>query len=426
MSRAQNQTMLDFERTLLATMMLRPADCWRVDVQPEHCVSEQHGEVLAAIRTLSQDSKATDPISVCDYFESLGKRALGSLVMGMCNVPTTAVPESYAHRVTSGWRQRRARDIGAALVSSSDPGAVDSAIAELMNLHATEQKHEFTAKEAARAALEELNAVHAAGGKLPGITTGLLDIDDKLGGFHAGDLIVVGGRAAMGKTAFLLGVARAAAKDKNPVGMISGEQPVEQVAQRLVAAASNLPAKTFRNAKFDDAGWGKVFGGFEEISSLPIWFLDRSAPTLAEIVRVARRWKHQHGIKALYVDYLQRIIGEGERKFEQVGNVARGLKNLARDLGIPVIVLAQVSRSVEGRSDHIPRMGDLSDSSEIEKEADQVLMLYREGYYSEGANQGIAKVIVEKNRHGPTGTVDVSWRGETMTFGNLSHAESWE
>jgi len=424
MSRAQNQTALDFERSLLATMMLRPADCWRVDVQTEHFVSEQNGEILEAIRSLSQDSKPVDPVSVCDYFEGIGKRQLGTLALNAANAPTTSQPDAYSHRIITGWRQRRARDIGAALVSSSDPGAVDSAIADLMSLHATEQKHEFSAKEAARSAMTELNRVHEAGGKLPGITTGLEAIDDKLGGFHAGDLIVVGGRAAMGKTAFLLGVARAAAKAGNPVGMISGEQPVEQVAQRMVAAASNLPAKTFRTAQFDDAGWGRVFGGFEEVSNLPMWFLDRSAPTLAEVVRVARRWKHQHGIRALYVDYLQRIIGDGERKFEQVGNVARGLKNLARDLGIPVIVLAQVSRAVESRSSQVPRMGDLSDSSEIEKEADQVLMLYRDGYYDEKADQGVARVIVEKNRHGPTGNAEVAWRGETMTFANL--ADVWD
>lgn len=421
MTRKPSETTLDFERTLLATMMLRPADCWRVNALPEHFLSEQHGEILAAIRTLSADSQPADAVSVCDYFERAGKRALGALALSIAgDTMTTVVPEAYGQRIMQAWRQRKAKEIGVALVESSDPKAVDTAIASLMALHSTEQKHEFSAKEAARTALTELNRVTEAGGKLPGVTTGLADVDDKLGGLHPGDLIVIGGRAAMGKTAFVLGMARTAAAAGNPVGIISGEQPVEQVAQRMVSAASRVDAKAFRTAQFDEAQWSRVFGGFEHVSGLPMWFLDRSAPSLAEVVRVARRWKHQHGIKALYVDYLQRIVGEGERKFEQVGFVARGLKNLARDLEIPVIVLAQVSRAVETRSSQVPRMGDLSDSSEIEKEADQILMLYREGYYRDEAPQGVARVIVEKNRHGPTGFIDVAWHGGTMTFHDLA------
>jgi replicative DNA helicase len=220
-------------------------------------------------------------------------------------------------------------------------------------------------------------------------------------------------------------MARAAAHAGNPVGIISGEQPVEQVTLRNFSAESHIDAKKFRNAGFDEAEWGKLFGAVETTSNLPMWFLDRSAPSLAEVVRVARRWKHKHGIKALYVDYLQRIAGEGERKHEQVGFVARGLKNLARDLDIPIVVLAQVSRAVEGRASQVPRMGDLSDSSEIEKEADQVIMLFRPGYYDIDAPQNVARVIVEKNRHGPTGYVDVSWHGGTMTFGDYSTI-GWE
>jgi replicative DNA helicase len=337
----------------------------------------------------------------------------------------TPVPEVFAHRVMTAWRQRKAREIGMALVESVHENAVDQAITDLMNLHAVEQNHEFDAKQASRAAYAEIIAIQQSGGKLPGITTGLKDVDDKLGGLHAGDLIVVGGRAAMGKTAFVLGMARAAALDENPVGMISGEQPVEQVTLRNFAAIGRVDARKFRTANFAEEDWPKITNAVATASSLPMWFLDRSAPTMAEVARVARRWKHKHGIKALYIDYLQRIVGEGERKFEQVGFVARSLKNLARELDVPVVVLAQVSREVEKRANQAPRMGDLSDSSEIEKEADQIMMLYRPGYYDQSAPQHEARVIVEKNRHGPTGYIDVHWNGAFMTFGNLAD-EAWE
>lgn len=414
-------TIPQFERTLLATMMLRPADCWRVDVLPQHFLVENHGEILGKLRELSADSQPVDPVSVCDAFQREGRKALANLAMAIgSDAPTTAVPDAYAGRIIAAWRQREAASIGRELTQSTDPTIVDSAIARLMALHATETQHEFSAKEAARLAAAKLDEIHRSGGKLPGVTTGLADLDDKLGGFHPGDLIVIGGRAAMGKTAFMLGVARAGAKAGNPVGLISGEQPVDQVSMRIASAESRMSAKRFRSADFEEDEWVRVFAGISDMAGLPLWILDRSSPTLAEVARVARRWVHQHGIKALYVDYLQRIVGEGERKFEQVGFVAKGLKNLARDLNIPVIVLAQVSRAVETRTVQKPRLSDLSDSSEIEKEADQVLMLYRPGYYDNSANQGVAEVIVEKNRHGPTGFVEVAWMGETMTFADLA------
>lgn len=422
MSRQKDQSIIETERSLLATLMLRPGDCHKVDIKAEHFHLEHHADLFNNITALASESKPFDPVSLNEHFERRGVMSLANLALDIAsNALVTAVPQAFAFRVVAAWRTRKAREIGMALVDSTDDKAVDAAIASLMNLHAIEQNHEWDAKQAATAAFQALSEIHEAGGKLPGVTTGLAEVDDKLGGLHKGDMVVVGGRAAMGKTAFLMGLARAAAHAGNPVGVISGEQPVEQVTLRTFSAESNIEAKKFRNAGFDEVEWSKLFGAVETASRLPMWFLDRSAPTLAEVVRVARRWKHKHGIKALYVDYLQRIGGEGERKHEQVGFVARGLKNLARDLDIPVIVLAQVSRAVEGRSSQVPRMGDLSDSSEIEKEADQVLMLFRPGYYDESAPQNSARIIVEKNRHGPTGYVDVSWNGGTMTFGDYNN-----
>lgn len=422
MTRAINETLLDYERGLLATMMLRPADCWRVDVQPIHLLSEQHGEILFAIRSLSADSQPVDPVTVADHFEQAGKRDLSSLALKVSDALTTAMPEAYSHRIVTAWRERMASDIGAALQSASI--TTDDAIAKLMALHASEQKHEFTAKEAAREALAELSKIHEAGGKLVGVPTGLNDIDDLLGGLHAGDLIVVGARAAMGKTSLLINMAQHAASRDFPVGVISGEQPAGQIVTRMVSAAAHLPAKTFRTAKFEEHQWTGVYDGFRKVATLPMWILDRSGPSLAEVVRVTRRWVHQHGIKALFVDYAQRIVGEGQRRHEQVGNVVRGLKNLARDLNIPVILLSQVSREAEKGSGGIPGLADLSDTSELEKEADQVLIIYREGYYDENADQGTAIIFVAKNRHGATGKKTVQWSPETMQFHDLYRVES--
>ena len=423
MKKSNDSTILEIERALLATLMLRPGDCHRVDISPEHFASEQHADILATIRALTGEAKPADPLSVSDYLEQQGRRSLGVLAVSIANESlTTAVPEAFAHRVLTAWRQRKSREIGMTLVEATDEKAVDHAIAALMNLHAIEQNHEWDAKQATRQAWQEIVAIDAAGGKLPGVTTGLADLDEKLGGLHNGDFIVIGGRAAMGKTAFLIGLARSAALAGNPVGIISGEQPVNQVSLRMLSSAARVDARKFRTAQFAEEEWPRITNAVATNAELPMWFLDRSAPSAAEMVRVARRWKHKYGIKALYVDYLQRIVGDGERKYEQVGMVAKTMKNLARDLEIPVVALAQVSRDVEKGSakPRPPRMGDLSDSSEIEKEADQVLMLYREGYYSADAPQNEARVIVEKNRHGPTGYIDVSWSGAFMEFSNLT------
>jgi replicative DNA helicase len=150
-----------------------------------------------------------------------------------------------------------------------------------------------------------------------------------------------------------------------------------------------------------------------------VFLYDESAPSLNDVIRIARKWKHQHGIKALYVDYLQRISASGERRQEEVARVARGLKNLARSLNIPVIALAQVNRASEQASDKRPTMASLSDSSEIEKEADQVILIYREGYYNPEADQGIAELLIVKNRHGATGRARVAWVAEQMRFADL-------
>jgi replicative DNA helicase len=233
----------------------------------------------------------------------------------------------------------------------------------------------------------------------------------------------------MGKTAFMLSNAMAAASAGNAIGIISGEQPVQQLAMRLLSQRSRIEATRLRSGRVDDDEWPRVTGGLTEMQELPIWVYDRSAPSLSELCRIARKWKHQHGIKAIYVDYLQRLQADKDRenKSERVGDITKGLKSLARDLDISVIALAQVKREVEGRTNKRPRMADLSDSGDIEKEADEVLLLYRdEVYNADTPDKGIAEVLIDKNRHGPATFIKCAFHGPTMTFSNLvSPRESW-
>lgn len=228
----------------------------------------------------------------------------------------------------------------------------------------------------------------------------------------------------MGKTAFLGGLTEAAANDNRRPGVISAEQPAVQMALRRLSMVSSVPASSLRSGQFEDEDWTKLQAGMSKALGRDMWIYDRSAVTLDELVGIARKWKHTHDIGILFIDYAQRIKVPGCRdRIQEVSDVAIGLKNLARDLNIPVVALAQVKAAVETRPDKRPNAGDLANSDELTREADQILMLYRdEAYNLESQHKGIAEILIEKNRHGPTGFKKVAFLQETMRFADLGRA----
>nr|WP_258009718.1 DnaB-like helicase C-terminal domain-containing protein [Stenotrophomonas maltophilia] len=270
-------------------------------------------------------------------------------------------------------------------------------------------------------AWREVARNHASGGTLPGIPTGLNALNDILGGWHPGDLTIIGGRPAMGKTAFLGGLIEAAADAKWRPGVISAEQPAVQLALRRLSAVSQVSATQLRTGNLEDEDWSLLQAGMAKALDRDMWIYDRSAVTLDELVGIARKWKHTHGIGCLFIDYAQRITVPRADRTTEVSQVARGMKNLARDLDIPVISLAQVVKAVDQRQgDKRPNAGDLANSDELTREADQILMLYRDEVYNrETQDRGIAEILIEKNRHGPTGFKKVAFLSETMRFADL-------
>ena len=236
------------------------------------------------------------------------------------------------------------------------------------------------------------------------------------GGFHDTDLIVVGARPAMGKTALLLNFMLNADVSS---GFISTEQSSMQVGLRLMCIQGGVNGSKLRSGNFNENDWSAVNSSMAYLSQKNIFIDEETRPTIAEVSRQARRWKQQYGIKALWVDYIQRIEGTDSRapKVERVEEVVKGLKSLARELELPVVALSQVNRNVDARTDKRPSMGDLSDSSAIEKEADQVIMLYRDEVYNDKTDSpGVAELIIEKNRHGPTNYIRLGWTGENFRF----------
>lgn len=363
-----------------------------------------------------------EPADAVTLMDALPEDAVA--IMDMAATATTGGSATvYAGLVRDNWRMREAAGIGQRLLAGArgrDPESVDRAIAELMALNAEVTEHEFTGKQILQMAVRITEQAYSSGGALPGITTGLRELDEILGGWHDSDLTIIGGRPAMGKTSFMLGLAEAAAGAGARVGIFSAEQPAEQIGIRRASLASRVSATAIRSGAIHEEEWGRIAAGIAAVRDREMLIYDRSAVTLDELIGVARKWKHAHGIQILFVDYAQRITVPGADRITEVAQVARGLKNLARDLQIPVISLAQVVKGVDSRPDKRPNAGDLANSDELTREADQILMLYRDDVYNrESQDRGIAEILIEKNRHGPTGYKRVRFVGETMAFEDL-------
>lgn len=416
------------EQSVLGALMLAPEAMHAVTdlLTGEMFTRADHRTIYYQLGDMLAAGMPIDAVTVAEEMERAHhpRHISGYLIELASGTPSAANVRAYAQIVRDAWTVRQLQDVGRRILAcGGDAGvAVDEAIADLMRLSHTSQRHEYSLRDSMSMAYAAMKQAQALEGKIPGITTGLAKLDEILGGWHKSDLIVVGSRPAMGKTSLLLNFSNAA--EHYAHGIISAEQPAEQIGARVMSLGSGIAATKMRSGQIHDDDIGALRFAIERMVNRKVFIYDRSAPTIGELCRIARKWHHQHGIKALLVDYIQRIEGgSGDRKHERVGDVARQLKNLARDLNIPVIALGQVARDVEKREDKRPHMGDLSDSSEIEKEADQIIMLYRDEVYDpDSTHKGTAELLIEKNRHGPTGFVRCAWMAETMRFANLGHA----
>ena len=264
-------------------------------------------------------------------------------------------------------------------------------------------------------------------GSVTGITTGFVDLDEKLSGFQRSDLIILAARPAMGKTALALNLARHAAMEgKVTVGVFSLEMPRGQLATRMLCAEKEIEASRVRSGHLRrDVEWPKLADAVEALHQAPIHIDDTPGLTVTQLRSKARRLKSEYkDLGLIVVDYLQLMQGAGgprESREQAISGISRGLKGLAKELNISVLALAQLNRGVELRPDKRPMMADLRESGAIEQDADLVLFIYRDEYYKkeESEKKGVAEVIIGKNRHGPTGSVELAFKGEFLRFDNL-------
>ena len=275
-------------------------------------------------------------------------------------------------------------------------------------------------------ALEKIEKASKMSGTVTGIPTGFIDLDYRTAGLQPSDLILVAARPSMGKTAFVLNIAQYVAfHEAKSVAIFSLEMSKEQLVNRLFSLESRVDAQALRTGNLSDADWEKLVEGAGIIGDSKLIIDDTPGISISELRSKCRKYKLEQGLDIIIIDYLQLMTGSGrgtESRQQEISDISRSLKALARELNVPVVALSQLSRAVEQRPDHRPMMSDLRESGAIEQDADVVMFIYRDDYYNKDTElKGISEIIIAKQRNGPIGTVNLAWLPEYTKFANLEH-----
>lgn len=409
-------------------------------VKPEDFFLEQNREIFEAIYTMFNYSQTIDPITVLDKLKELGTYHDNSkdYIMQLLEItPTAANAGRYANIVRE---KAMLRALGQASSDISEmvynqmgtPSEIlESAEKKIYALrngeHGDSLEHIGTTL---HKVFDRLNELSQSDSAIPGLSTGLRDLDTRINGLNKSDLLLIAARPAMGKSAFSLNLALNVAKKYNKtVAIFNLEMSREQLAMRLLAAESYVDSKKMATGHLTDEEWTKICMGSSALSQTDIRIDDNPSITVAEMNAKCRRLDN---LGLVVIDYLQLMQGSGYGKGNDgnrvaiVGEISRSLKIMAKELNVPVICLSQLSRAVESRTDKRPIMSDLRESGAIEQDADAILFLYRDEYYNPNTeDQGVAECIVSKNRHGETGTVKLQWVPQYQTFTDREwkHAE---
>ncbi len=274
-------------------------------------------------------------------------------------------------------------------------------------------------------AMDKIEAAAKNKGSVTGIPTGFLDLDYRTAGLQPSDLILIAARPSMGKTALMLNLARNVAFKKNLcMAVFSLEMSKEQLVNRMFSMESNVDSQKLRTGQLNDQEWEKLIESAGVIGKSSLIIDDTPGISIAELRSKCRKYKLEHDLSVIMIDYLQLMTGSGrtDSRQQEISDISRSLKSLARELSVPVIALSQLSRAVEQRPDHRPMLSDLRESGAIEQDADVVMFIYRDEYYNKDSEKrGITELIIAKQRNGPIGTVELAWIPEYQRFANLEH-----
>ena len=459
---------LEAEQSLLGALLHNNNAYEKVSefLQAEHFSQAVHGKIFESICHLIENGQVADPITLKDYFkneedlQSVGGHKylihLATSVVSIINV------YDYGRIIYDFYLRRQLIDLGENIVNDAhthdlDTKAIDQveqAEKKLFSLATAGQTgnnfHSFN--KALTEAIQSAEVAFKRDRALVGITTGLDDVDRSLGGLHGSDLLILAGRPSMGKTALATNMAFSAAKtyldstgkEGGRAAFFSLEMSAEQLANRLLAQESQVPSDKIRRGELKKDDFPKFVQVSRDVSKIPLYIDDTPALTVSAIRTRSRRLQRQEGLDLIIIDYLQLIQGstgrnKSENRVQELSEITRNLKALAKELNVPVIALSQLSRSVEQREDKRPQLSDLRESGSIEQDADVVMFVFREEYYlsrqepTEGSEKHRAwqermdevykqaEIIIAKQRHGPVGNIKVYFDGNFTKFGNLSN-----
>jgi replicative DNA helicase len=435
---------LDAERAVIGAMLVSEAAVSVVgeSLAAEDFYSETHRVLYGAMMRLYSRGEPIDQLTLSDELRSVGEfdRIGGRQYVFRLveSVPTAANAARYAEIVRGKALLRAVIDAGSRIQQEAfaEPEDVTQALDAAEQLiygvsNRQLKEHLAPVSELAPGALERIQRLYEAEGEVTGVETGFEDLDRLTTGFHKSDLVVLAARPAMGKTAMALNAIWHAAGARGlPVAIFSLEMSKEQLVQRLISQITRIRTQDLRSGNVRAEDWPKLVRGIAEVSRAPIWIDDTAGVTLmemrAKVRRLASRLSAQDEtpLSLVVVDYLQLMVGQGfrsENRQQEIAEISRGLKVLARDLDVPVLAIAQLSRAVEQRHDKRPLLSDLRDSGAIEQDADMVMFLYRDEYYNpDSDDKGIAEIIVGKHRNGPTGKVQLAWLEQYTKFASLA------
>ena len=440
LSRQQPQS-LEAEQAVLGSILIDSrcvADIIGV-VRPEDFFLEQNREIYETVYTMFNFSQTIDPVTVLDKMRELGyyhDNSRDYILQLMEITPTAANAVRYANIVRDKSMLR-----GLAKAGEEISETVYEQVGTPAEMLEAAEKKIYALRKGERGdslehigtvlhkVFDRLNELSLSDSLIPGLSTGLRDLDTKINGLNKSDLLLIAARPAMGKTSFALNIGlNVAKKYKSTVAVFSLEMSREQLGMRLLSGESFVDSQKLLTGKLSDEEWGKLAMASASLSQTDIRVDDNPSITVAEMNAKLRR---VDDLGLVIIDYLQLMTGSGygkasENRVQVVGDISRSLKIMAKELNVPVICLSQLSRAVESRQDKRPIMSDLRESGAIEQDADCILFLYRDDYYNENSEEkNVAECIVAKNRHGETGTVKLQWLPQYTTFADREwkHAE---
>lgn len=405
----------------------------------EDFYNKQYGVLFEAMRELNDGGSPVDPVTLQNHLQKKDvPPEVSSLefVRDILSVPLmTANVKDYAKIVSEKATLRRLIRLNEEIANTCYAGKesldyiledTEKRVFQLVQRRTTDSY--VPIRQVVMNAMDKIEAAAKNKGSVTGIPTGFLDLDYRTAGLQPSDLILIAARPSMGKTALMLNLARNVAFKRNLcMAVFSLEMSKEQLVNRMFSMESNVDGQKLRTGQMNDQEWEKLIESAGIIGKSSLIIDDTPGISIAELRSKCRKYKLEHDLSIIMIDYLQLMTGSGKNdsRQQEISDISRALKSLARELGVPVIALSQLSRAVEQRPDHRPMLSDLRESGAIEQDADVVMFIYRDEYYNhDSEKKGITELIIAKQRNGPIGTVELAWIPEYQRFANLEHKQT--